>query len=130
MAVRRTFCHKTARKMKAILIKGLLIEAVVGIHEYERNMEQPIRINLEMEVDEFPNNHDFNETKFVDYAEIAARIEELIITSKFYLLETMATKIADTLLEKYPISNVSIEIEKPNAITRANSAGVKLIRKA
>tara|TARA_B100000686_G_C16331290_1_gene733266 strand:- start:188 stop:538 length:351 start_codon:yes stop_codon:yes gene_type:complete len=116
--------------MKAILIKGLLIEAVVGIHEYERNMEQPIRINLEMEVDEFPNNHDFNETKFVDYAEIAARIEELIITSKFYLLETMATKIADTLLEKYPISNVSIEIEKPNAITRANSAGVKLIRKA
>ena len=82
-----------------------------------------------MEVDEFPNDSNFNEINLVDYSDIATRIEALVIASRFYLLETMAAKIADTLIAIYPISSVSIEIEKPNAITKADAAGVKLIRK-
>ena len=129
MAAGRTICNKPVGELKAILIKNFVIEAIVGIHDHERNAEQPIRINLEMEVDEFPNDSNFNEINLVDYSDIATRIEALVIASRFYLLETMAAKIADTLIAIYPISSVSIEIEKPNAITKADAAGVKLIRK-
>ena len=114
--------------MNSIVIKDLLIETIVGIHNDERHTKQNVKINLELEVEEFPNLDNPDDPLLLDYSEVARKIEALIVRSEFFLVETMANAIAKMLTDEYSVTRISIEIDKPSAIKNAGSAGVKITR--
>lgn len=81
--------------------------------------EQTIGGNFEADVDMY---FDFTEasktddlSKTVNYESIYKHINEVIYRKKYYLIETIATIIADSLLGTYPIlDKVDIRVRKNN----------------
>ncbi len=65
----------------------------------------------------------------VDYAAAARRVAALAVEGRFKLVETLAEHVAQLLLHEFPIARVRVEIEKPAAITEADSVGVSIERR-
>jgi FolB domain-containing protein len=114
--------------MDKILIKDLLLRCIIGINKEERREKQDILINIEMSLT-FPdasNKDDIAET--VDYKKINKKIIAMVENSKFFLVETLAEKIAQICLENVKIRKVKVSVEKPGALRFARSVGVEITR--
>ena len=49
----------------------------------------------------------------VDYTEVVAYIKEVSDSHRFNLIEALAARIADGLLERFPVSQVRVRVRKP-----------------
>ena len=81
--------------------------------------EQSIGGNFEADVDMYFNFSDAAETddlsKTINYEEIYKQINKVIYQKKYYLIETIATIIADNLLETYAIlEKIDVKVRKNN----------------
>jgi len=112
-----------------ILIKGLLLRCIIGINEFERREKQDVMINVTIWADLAEATEMDDVAKTVDYKEINKGIMKLVENSKFFLVETLAEKIAQFCLKYERIKKVKVEVEKPGALRFARSVGVEIIRK-
>lgn len=53
---------------------------------------------------------------------------QVVEASTFETLEALATLVAKTALEGFPVPQVTIYVEKPSALTFVQGAGVEIIR--
>jgi len=70
--------------------------------------------------------------KSISYVDVYYDVEDIIKNKKFKLIEALAEKIAQTLLEKYSIKKVKVKIKKPGAPINGNFdyVGVEITREA
>ena len=68
----------------------------------------------------------------ISYVDVYYDVEGIIKNKKFKLIEALAEKIAQTLLEKYSIKKVKVKIRKPGAPINGNFdyVGVEITREA
>lgn len=68
----------------------------------------------------------------ISYVDVYYDVEDIIKNKKFKLIEALAEKIAQTLLEKYSIKKVKVKIRKPGAPINGNFdyVGVEITREA
>lgn len=73
---------------------------------------------------------DLNES--ISYVDVYYDVEEIIKNKKFKLIEALAETIAHTLLVKYSIKKVDVEIRKPGAPINGtfDYVGVEITREA
>jgi dihydroneopterin aldolase len=116
--------------MGTVFVRGLSIQTIVGIHPAERTTPQQVLISFELVTDTGKAAASDNIADAVDYDGASQRISELVIARQFQLLETMAEEIAALLLAAYPLSAVAVEVQKPAALSNANSVGVRIERTA
>jgi dihydroneopterin aldolase len=55
----------------------------------------------------------------VDYTEVVACIREVSEARRFNLIEALAAAVADTLLERFPVSRVRVRVRKPEVLLDA-----------
>lgn len=65
----------------------------------------------------------------LDYAAAAERVAALTREGRFQLAETLAEHIAQLLLREFPVQRVRVEVEKPEALSAADSVGVSIERR-
>ena len=111
-----------------IFIRDLTFSAIIGVHEYERTAPQPLRIDLQMEVDVATPARSKQLSDTVDYAQVAAEVEELARQIEPLLIETLAEDIAANLLANPLIHGVKVRIEKPEALPGSAVPGVEIYR--
>ena len=127
--------------MDRILIDDLRVMTVIGALPHEREIAQPIRIDLSIGVDlhEAGRSDELNAT--VHYGLVCERITEMARESKDILLERLAAKVADVVLEFDLVDEVEVKITKlrppvPEAVestaviitrTRAEAAAPPLV---
>lgn len=111
-----------------IFLQDLRIETVVGIWDWERKIRQTVSIDLEMGADiaRAAREDDINET--LNYKKVAKRVQQFVADSEFQLVETMAQRIADTILGEFDMPWIQVRVSKPGAIRNAKNVGV-LIRR-
>ena len=98
-----------------IRIKGATFYGYHGV----RSEEQSVGGKFEADIDIFT---DFSEAagkddlhKTVDYFEVYSFMNNLAISQKYYLIEALAMKIADELLNKFQrINKIAIRVRKNN----------------
>lgn len=116
--------------MDRVFIEGLDIEAIIGVHDWERTAAQPLVMDIGMSVDvSVPARSDaVDET--VDYAAVAEAVGELAGKSRFQLIETLAEQVAAMILERFgsKVTAVTVCIRKPQAIPNARCAAVEITR--
>tara|TARA_B100000686_G_scaffold93853_1_gene100309 strand:+ start:4578 stop:4949 length:372 start_codon:yes stop_codon:yes gene_type:complete len=114
--------------MDKIFINDLQVETVIGIFDWEREIKQTISINLEMEFDisKAAKSDDINDS--LDYKKVSKRIISLCEKADSYLVENLIEKIAQVVLKEFPVSKVTISLEKPGALRGSKSVGIKITR--
>jgi len=103
-------------------LRDLHVRCIVGIFPHERQNEQDVYLDIEMDFDFAPaaQSEDINQT--IDYTAVASSLTNLIVEQKFQLIETMSEKCAQLLLASYPqIDRVAISVKKPAAVPQAKN---------
>jgi len=116
-----------AKAVRHVFIRNLEVLAHIGIHGHERGKPQPVRINVDLAVEDTAALEDRLDS-VVDYESITAKIRTLIMTGHINLAETLAERIAQACFEDGRVKIARIRVEKLYALPGAESAGVEIER--
>lgn len=112
-----------------VFLHELKVETIVGIWDWERKIRQTVSIDLEMGADirRAAATDSIDDT--LNYKAVAKQVQKLVADSEFQLVETMAEKIAELVLQEFEITWIQVRVSKPGAIRGAKDVGV-LIRRS
>jgi dihydroneopterin aldolase len=116
---------KTA--IRHVFIRNLEVLAHIGVYGHEQGKAQPVRINVDLAVEDVIAVEDRLE-RVVDYATIDARIRAIIAKGHINLAETLAERIAQACFEDARVKTARVRVEKLHALPGAESGGVEIER--
>jgi dihydroneopterin aldolase len=116
-------------KLRHVFIRDLELLAHIGIHGHEQTKHQPVRINVDLAVEDAQDLEDRLD-RVVDYESITLRIRAIVARGHINLAETLAETIAEACLEDARVKCARIRVEKLHAVPGAESAGVEIERRA
>lgn len=111
-----------------ILIEDLLLRCIIGANDDERRDKQDVLINLAMYADVFRPGETDNIDDAINYRTIAKRVIQHVESSKFFLVEAMATSIARIILAEFPVERVNVKVQKIGAVRFSKTVGVEIER--
>ncbi len=111
-----------------IFLNDFLVQANIGVYKYEKNITQPLRINIVAKVRNPKKINDDNLQSVVCYNQISRKIKKIIKSGHTVLLEKLAEKIFEECFKNKRIETMKIRLEKLNAIQDAESAGIEVER--
>ncbi len=114
--------------MDKIIIEDLRIHAIVGILDWERKVPQELVLTVELETDLARAANSENIEDAINYALVVERLDALIVSSKFRLLETLVERSAEMLLAEFATSWVKIRCVKPQVLNNTKAVGVEIVR--
>ena len=115
--------------MDAIIIEGLKVETVVGCFAWERQIQQPLMLDLIIatNLSQAAASDELQNT--LNYAEICSISAQVIQQAAPKLIEHAAQLVVNALFTTFiAIESISITIRKPAIIPEANSVGIRLER--
>lgn len=111
-----------------VFVRGLEVEAVVGIHDHEKLGPQPLIISIDLTAQESSASHDDNIASVVCYEKVVQGVQEICGMGHVNLIETLAEKIAAHCLADKRVHAVRVLVEKPQAFSECASVGVEIER--
>ena len=113
-----------------VFVKGLTVEAVIGVYAWERAITQPLLIDIALETDISKAAVSDEVNDALNYKAVCDDVSEWCQAIKAKLLEHLAGQIADKLLAKYNCHKITLSVAKPTAIQQADAVGVQITRYA
>jgi dihydroneopterin aldolase len=113
--------------IRHIFIRNLEVLARIGIHGHERGKKQPVRINVDLAVEDLAAIEDRLDS-VVDYGDITDKIRAIVDRDHINLAETLAERIAAACFEDRRVKTARVRVEKLHALPGAESAGVEIER--
>lgn len=114
--------------MDIIYLRDLRIETVIGIYGWERQVKQPVIIDLEMAADIRRAAQSDRIEDTLNYKAVAKRLIQFVGESQFQLVETLAERIAEIVLNEFKIEWVRVSVNKQGAVRGARDVGVIIER--
>ncbi len=114
--------------MDKIFLNDLKIDTIIGIYDWERQTQQTLSFDLEMDWDICPAAATEDISKTLDYGAIAQRIVTFVKNSEYLLIETLAEELSAMLLEEFPIPKLKLTLSKPVALHGQNIARIVIER--
>ena len=115
--------------MDTIFLKELRVKAVIGVFEWERRVRQTVLIDLELAADARAAAKSDALEDTLDYKTISNRIRDFAENNAFGLIETLAQKISDILLDEFNVTQAKITVSKPGAIRGSKTVGITIERR-
>ncbi|AOY88963.1 bifunctional dihydroneopterin aldolase/7,8-dihydroneopterin epimerase [Marinobacter salinus] len=114
----------------SVLIEGLAVETVVGVYDWEREVDQRLMVDLEMAWDNRVPGASDDVRDALDYAAVSARVVACLQALKPRLLEHGAEALATDLQDAFGIAWLRLTLKKPGAVPEAQWVGVRIERGA
>ena len=114
--------------MDKVFIRGLEVEGIIGIFQWEREVRQIISVDIEMDFDNKKAAKSDSIEDALNYKSVGKRITSFIKNSKFQLVETLAENISKIILKEFPVTNVRVTLSKPGALRGSDSVGISIKR--
>lgn len=114
--------------MDTIFLRDLRIDTVIGIYDWERRIRQTVSLDLEMATDirKAAASDKIDDT--LNYKAVAKRIIGFVEQSEFQLIETLAERVADLVLDEFNIPWIRLTLNKTGAVRGARDVGVIIER--
>jgi dihydroneopterin aldolase len=96
-----------------VSIRELRVSAVIGVHDWEREMEQTLVFAVDMAADVAKAAASDHISDALDYSAVAQTVADVVTQGEFQLIETAAERVARQLLADYPLGWVRVEVAKP-----------------
>jgi dihydroneopterin aldolase len=116
------------KRADQVLLRGLEIECVIGVFDWERETKQKVVVDLEMEWDIRPAARDDDLEKAVDWKKVTHALLEVVGESRFKLVESLAERVAEIVVTRFDVPQVRVRLEKPGAVRASSSVGVEIVR--
>jgi dihydroneopterin aldolase len=114
--------------MDIIFLRGLEIETIIGIYEWERVTLQTVVLDLEMATDIREAARSEGIEYCLDYKAISTRLLDFIGSSHFLLVETLAESVAEIVLKEFNVPWLRLTVDKKGAVPAARGVGVIIER--
>jgi len=114
--------------MDIIYINDLRIETIIGIYGWERKTRQTVMLDIEMGTDIRKASTTENVEDTLNYKLVAERLFEFVGESEFELVETLAERISDILLNEFNVPWLRLKLNKQGALKGVRDVGVIIER--
>jgi len=114
--------------MDIVFLRGLRIETTIGIYDWEKQIKQPVVLDLEMGADVARAAASDRIEDALDYKQVAKRLKTFVAESHFELVETLAERCAAILREEFAVPWVRLSVNKIGAVSDALDVGVVIER--
>ena len=114
--------------MDIIYLNDLRIETVIGVNDWERRVKQTVVLDVEMGADIRRAAVRDNIADTIDYKAVAKRLIAFVGSSSFYLVETLAERIADILINEFKVPWCRLRVNKQGAVRHVRDVGVIIER--
>ena len=114
--------------MDIVFLRDLRIETVIGIYDWERKIRQEVILDLEMGCDVRKAAASERIEAALNYTAVAKRLIAFVGASEFQLVETLAERCAEILLQEFGIPWVRLSLNKIGAVSGARDVGVLIER--
>ena len=113
---------------RKVVIKNLILNIFIGIHDFEKKKKQKVRFNIEVETNPNtkPSNKDFS--TIIDYETLVNKIKELVKKQHHELLEELAENIFRIIFQNKLVKKANIKLEKLHIIRESESVGVDVTK--
>lgn len=111
-----------------IYIRELEIQTIIGIYDWEREIKQTVSIDIEMATDikRAAESDDIKDA--LNYKAVGKRIIQFVEESEFQLVETMAEKIAQIIIDEFSVDWLRLRLSKPGALRGSKDVGLLIER--
>jgi dihydroneopterin aldolase len=106
-----------------VFMRGLTVEAEIGLYGHERGRRQPLRVEIEANLHPHPVE---GLADTLNYELLAANAQAVAAEGHIDLVETYVQRLARRCLDHPQVRRVRICVEKPEAL-RGAVAGVEMI---
>ena len=114
--------------MDLVYIRELEVRTIIGIFDWEREQRQVVSLDLEMGSDIATAAATDTIENALDYKAVAKRLIDFIEKSEFFLVETLAERVADIVVNEFNVPWVKLRLGKPGAVTGSKDVGVIIER--
>ena len=114
--------------MDKIFLKNLRLLTRIGLFEWEKQIEQIIRIDLEVGFDIKKAAETDDVSYSLDYKTLSNRVKDYVDNNTHELIETLIENIAGIILKEFNVEYITISISKPGAIRDSEDVGITITR--
>ena len=110
---------------RKVIIKNLILNIFIGIHDFEKKKKQRVRLNIEVITNPNikPNNKDLS--SILNYEDLINKITLLVKKQHHELIEDLAENIFKIIFQNSLVKKTKIKIEKLDIIKNSESVGVE-----
>ena len=110
---------------RKVIIKNLVLNIFIGIHDFEKKKKQRVRFNIEVVTNPNikPNNKDL--TTILNYEDLIDKIILLVKKQHHELIEDLAENIFKIIFQNRLVKKTNIKIEKLDIIKNSESVGIE-----
>lgn len=98
-----------------VRLNKMVFRGYHGVWDEEREVGQRFEVDVEFGIDVAAAAKSDNIRDTIDLYHVYQIIETLVTKKSFKLVETLAEKIAATLLRKFPVQELRVKVRKPNS---------------
>ena len=114
--------------MDKVFIKDLRVQGILGVNDRERTTPREIVVSVTLFTDTGRAALSDNIADCVDYSQAAKEIRSLVERAQRFTVEALAEDISNLCLGRQGVQKVMVRVEKPGAVTGAESVGVEIER--
>lgn len=114
--------------MDHVFIEGLEIDALIGIYDWERRVRQTLVFDIEMAFDNRVPAATDDIADTLNYKAVSKRVIAYVQASEFGLVETLAERVAQIILDEFGVRRLRLKLSKPGAVRGARAVGVVIER--
>ena len=113
------------RYKRKVIIKDLILNIFIGIHNFEKKKKQRVRFNIEVITDPNikPNNQDLS--TILNYEDVINKIQALVKKQHHKLIEDLAENIFKIVFRNRIVKKIKIKIEKLDIVKNSDSVGIE-----
>ncbi len=110
---------------RKVIIKNLILNIFIGIHNFEKKKKQRVRFNIEIITDSSikPNNQDLS--TILNYEDVINKIQTLVQKQHHELIEDLAENIFKIIFQNKIVKKINIKIEKLDIVKNSESVGIE-----
>jgi dihydroneopterin aldolase len=116
--------------MDIVFLRGLRIETVIGIYDWEKEVRQPVILDLEMSADVAKAAASDRIEDALNYKAVSKRLKQFVTEGRFELVETLAERCAEIIRSEFGVAWVRLSVNKIGAVSDARDVGVIIERGA
>ncbi len=111
------------RERLTVFVKGLKVEAGIGVYDHEHGRLQTLVIDVMLDLGPV-EIHGLADT--INYETVAASARRIVAEGHVGLVETFAERLALHCLDDARVRAVTVRVDKPGALEAAEGAGCEL----